>query len=172
MRRIGAGGVAALWLGLAVAAAAADPPAAKDRKESPGWWSGLFGGKPKDEPKPAAAPVKTVADKAAEEAMLRRAYLRRLAVCDRLRDVARDIDNAALYDEADRLQEIAWKLYTDQSSKLFGVASVGVTPDDPEAVEAPKSAGAALRQASPGGPLPPRLRSGMSPSTTPREGER
>jgi len=171
MRRFGPGGVAALWLGLAVAPALAGPPEARgEEKEQTSWWSGLFGGK-KAEPKPAADPAKTVADKAAEQDRLMRAFLRRSAVCDRLRDIARDPDrpNPALEEQADRLEQLAWKLYTERSGKVLGVAAVGKTAADLEATDATVDTAEALRGAAPGGPAP---RARATPGRATREDER
>lgn len=137
MRRFGAGGVAALWLGLAVAPALAGPPAGWGAREKEkdtgkgqaGWWSGLFGGK---KPEANPAPVKTVADKAAEEAALRRAFMRRLAVCQELREVAVHTKSSSLEEEVDRLEEMAWRLYAERSGKVLGVAAAAAAADHPE----------------------------------------
>lgn len=88
-----------------------------------------------------------------------KAYLRRLAVCDRLRDIALETNDTALSEEAGRLDEMAWTLYHEQSNRLLGVKSMAM---EPEAV----AEGAALpdpgkaRKASGGSALPPRVWSG------------
>ena len=70
------------------------------------------------------------AERSLEQERLRNAYLRRQAVCDRLLDVAEQTNNTALKEEAERLDDLAWKLYQEQSTRLLS-SSTGVDPDRP-----------------------------------------
>ena len=159
MRRFPAGALAALCLAAAVASAQAPASkASKASKEEPSWWDGLFGGKPKAEPKkPTGDGTKSVADKNSEHDKVWRAYFRRLAVCNRLREVALETNNESLEDEANRLEAMAWRLYSEQSSKLLGVAAVGMDAEPEAGADRPGASAAGKAQ---GGALPPRLRSG------------
>jgi hypothetical protein len=138
MRRVGAATVAVL-LGLALAASAAraQPPAGTTgAADQGGWWGALFGGKPKTEPAAAPAPrpleAKSPSRNAAELNRLRECYMRRQDVCDRLRKIALQTDNAALDEEAKRLDDRAWKIFMEKSAPLMGRANV--TPADLEPV--------------------------------------
>jgi hypothetical protein len=178
MRIWGLAGLTAL--GLAASLATAQPPRGKPATtnvEQPGWWSGLFGGKPKEEAKkPAtpAVPTMTTEAKIAEHERLVKAYQRREAVCDRLREIALETNDAALEEEAKRLLEMAMELYRQRSSKLLGVASLKMEDEKPEPEKPARYSAASLRN----GPLPPRLRnSSLEPesyhrSAGVREGER
>jgi hypothetical protein len=101
--------------------------------QSAAWWDVWFA---PAGPKPAA--VKPVADgeKAvisaptgveASAAVRRReqaAYLRRQAVCDRLRQVAVQSGDDALYQQAQDLEDRAWALYQDRTAGLPGGSSL------------------------------------------------
>ena len=89
--------------------------------------------------------------RAAELDRLQRAYQRREAVCDRLKEIALATNDAALELEANRLLDLAMKLYEERSNRLLGVASMKME-------EVPAAAPKPGRT----GPLPPRLRSGGS----------
>jgi hypothetical protein len=127
MRRVGSWGVAAaLIVGLGAAVAAADD-ANGDSKAAPvksGWWSGLFGDKPKPHAKadkkaevePAALP--NGAEIAIVEQRQRNAALRRVQVCDRLRQVAVQTGNADLERQVDEMEARAWEVYRQQTAHL------------------------------------------------------
>jgi hypothetical protein len=122
MRRLGAGVLAAALLGGVVCGARAQEPAG-DGKGS--WWSGLFGGdKPKgvrvedhtSGPRPAGpSPTERAARDQKREL---NAYLRRMQVCDRLRQIAYDTNDAELERQADELEEQARLVYERATSRL------------------------------------------------------
>jgi hypothetical protein len=128
-RRLVWGWGAALLIGLATAGAAL--AGSKDDAAKPadtGWFSGWFGGKPaeppakkKDKPEPKEpAPVKPTPDRRAarnhEEAVL----LRRLAVCDKLKQVALQTGDGELDRQADQLDARAWEVYNQRVANLPG----------------------------------------------------
>lgn len=174
MRIPGAGRLAVLGLGVAVSVAGAQSAGkykAKPTEQTSSWWKSWFGSK-SDEPKvtdrPPIAPIgPTVADKDAELDRLMRAYWRRQEVCDRLRDIALQASDDKLYEEAGRLEDLAWRLHQSKSSRLFGTP-VATADDPPEPPE--ESTLDVLKRAAPAGNLPPRLRHGarMEPATANR----
>lgn len=173
MRIPGARRLAALGLVVLVAAAGAQTPGTMaEPANGPRWWNRLFGSPPPPPaPKQAAGPG-TMADRAAEQDKLMKAYLRRLDVCDRIRDVAHEANNPRLFEEASRLEEMAWKLYQSRSSRLLGV-SIATADEEPlEPARPEPTTLEVLKAASPGGPLPPRLRSGghLAPASADRKG--
>jgi hypothetical protein len=137
-------------------------------EQTSGWWKSWFGSK--DDPKPADRPPPgpTVADKHAELERLMRAYWRRQEVCDRLRDIALQANDDKLYEEAGRLEEMAWRLHQTKSGKLLGMPVTAAADDPPEPPE--ESTLDVLKRAAPAGALPPRLRDGgkMEPATANR----
>ncbi len=172
MRIPGAGRLAVLGLGVAVSLACAQSPAkfkAEPTESTSSWWQNWFGSK-KEQPKPTEAiPVApTVEDKHAKLERLMKAYLRRQEVCDRLRDIALQNNDDKLYEEANRLEELAWRLHQTKSSQILGTA-MAATEDLPDA-ESESTLEVLKRAASTGkGSLPPRLdRSGMEPAAANR----
>lgn len=159
MRIPGAGCLAVLSLGLATTMLSAQAPAAKyapkANETTSSWWSNWFGGS-KEAPKPAptTTPTLTVADRATELDRLMRAYWRRQEICDRLRDIALQTSDNALYEEANRLEEMAWRLHQQRSSKLLGVP---VASAEEETGDVEQSTVEVLKNATRGGQLPPRL---------------
>jgi hypothetical protein len=128
-RRLVWGWGVALLIGLGTAGAALAGPKDDDaaKPSDGGWFSGWFGGKPaepakkKDKPDPKdAAPVKPAPDRRAarnrEEAVL----LRRLAVCDKLKQVALQNGDAELERQADQLDARAWEVYNQRIANLPG----------------------------------------------------
>ncbi len=123
MRRMGAGGVAAaLIVGLAAAVAAAGDI---DAKPAPrGILAGWFGDKAKDkeektmpaEEKPA--PLNTPEMAGIEQQRQMNAYLRRVEVCLRLRQIAEQTGNADLQRQAEELDARAWEVYRRQTAHL------------------------------------------------------
>lgn len=111
------GGLAALVLGVAVGAAMAQQPS--------GWLPTWLGGKSAVKPmdKPDTTPDKMEVRKHEREALMN-AYLRRMSVCIRLRQVAFDTNNSTLEQEADRLEDLAKSLYQQRSGQSLaeGVA--------------------------------------------------
>jgi hypothetical protein len=159
MRRVGAGTVAALlWLGLVVPVAPAQSTSIKPEMvgEEGSWWSSLFTSKPKPDPKKAERATAANANRSREQERLRNAYLRRQAVCDRLLDIAEQTNNTTLKEEAERLDELAWKLYQEQSTRLANGAS-----DPPEPPPQRKSA-----------PAKGKFRGGEGALSEPKEEER
>ncbi|MER3415623.1 MAG: hypothetical protein C4297_05350 [Gemmataceae bacterium] len=110
------------------------------------WWWPFSSGTEKSKkaaPKPAAQakkqePQEPTASSAttAEKRNLTQAqadYLRRLAVCDRLREVALDLGDESLHEQADLLEQRAWVLYErrTEASRFYDLA--GRTPSAPRA---------------------------------------
>ncbi len=169
MRIVAAGCLAALGLGLAVSACSAQEPERLRYSPKPAdlsWLTKWFGGGseeiiPKSSPPdPKQPPPMTVAQRAAERDRLEKAYLRRLDVCDRLRDIAQETNDTRLIEQANRLEELAWRLYQTRSNKLLGVASTAGGDEEPASGKAEPTTAEVLMKAKPGGALPPRLRQG------------
>jgi hypothetical protein len=107
-------------------------PAAKQNS----WFGGWFGSKPK----PAATPAKgdkaksdktdakgkdatargaaVVDTAAAVRAREEAAYLRRLEVCDRIREIAESTNDEKLYSLATELSQRVWDVYTQRTAHL------------------------------------------------------
>ena len=132
----------------------------KDLAETPPFWSTWFGGDkpaklegqiPKDEKAKGAVapePATTVADKSEQVQRLNNAFARRQAVIDKLREIALETNNPALGDEALRLEEMAQKVFQQESGRVFGVATVVPQPDSLDQ----GNGGQAIRAASPAAP--------------------
>jgi hypothetical protein len=140
MRKLGVKWAAlALLLGLAWPVLAADPDEAKPKApgDSGSWWSNWFGGKDKKpDPKtvPAdAGPVVSVvapADRAANDREREEnAYFRRMAVCDRLMQLAVQNNDQQQQSRIEQLKERVWDIYENRTKHLAG------TPMAPEADE-------------------------------------
>ena len=123
MRKLRRAGLAALVLGVAVSAAAAQKPA-----EPSSWWPSFWGdAKPKakaDDQKGAPR-----VNRASTYARLEKDWERRKEVCDRLREIALETNDTKLEEEAVRLDVAAWKLFQARSDRLL---SDGVH-DEPKA---------------------------------------
>ena len=106
----------ALALGAVVGVAGAQQPG--------GWLPEWLGGKPALTPadKPDLRPDK-MAKREKDKAVLERALLRRQAVCLKLKQIALDSGNTTLYDEAERLDALAWELHQQRSGQLLGAGS-------------------------------------------------
>jgi hypothetical protein len=134
MRRVGFGGMAAaLIVGLGLTVAAAEEPQG-DSKSAPaksGWWSGWFGDKaPSAKPKAKfkgeknapvedrPAPSNPAESAATEQKRQMNAYLRRVEVCLRLRQVAEQTGNADLQRQAEEMDARAWEIYRRQTAQL------------------------------------------------------
>lgn len=127
MRGLRRGGLALLGLALAVSVGVAQQPG--DRPgPAPGWWKGWFGGKPgaaDGKPSAVRGQVQSRPAEAGPGREFKRhldTVMRRIGVCDRLRDLAREANDPTLLQEADRLEELAWKVYERQAGHLFGNA--------------------------------------------------
>jgi hypothetical protein len=153
-------GIVAVWLGLAVAPVPAqssdDPaPAKQENHYAPqkgAWWTDLFGtGKPKLEgkadPHLSAAepgtPNRSPGMRGAQMDRLMRVLFRRLEVCDRLRDVALETNDARLLGEVEQLETMVWSLHDQQCRRLGVVPGLGSSDG--------RSATSALQANSPGG---------------------
>ena len=137
----------------------------KDLEENPPFWSTWFGGsdkpvKPKAEtPKGNKAkvavapepPAMTPVDKVEQYQRLSNAFARRQAVIDKLREIALETNDASLGDEALRLEEMAQKVFQQESSRISGVATAVPKPDALDQGNALRDSGEAIRGASPGG---------------------
>ncbi len=133
MRRLGAGVLAAALLGAAWSTVAAqDGSGAQDTEkvDRAPWRRGTSSVKPKFAPTPAKkeAPVKPsgpspIQRNAEEQAHQRNALLRRLQVCNRLRQVAQEKGDADLEKRADDLEAQAWNIYQQQAVRLGLTAS-------------------------------------------------
>ena len=120
LRRLG-GAAVALVLGLTVSVHAADddtpPPPAKNK-----FLGGRFG-RPKDDkatptpPKDAAGIVRSPASDALEADRVKefQDYMRRLEVCDRLKEIAERTNNKDLDRQAQMLTERAFQVYMQRS---------------------------------------------------------
>jgi hypothetical protein len=126
MRIWSRGWLAALGLGLAAGLAGAQQPGTTvPAAESGSWWSGLFGSRAqpkKDQPSPIVQPPPE--QRARDHDREMNAYLRRLAVIDRLREVALETNDSTLTEEANRLNDLAWRVYQQHAAKLLGTAPV------------------------------------------------
>jgi len=152
MHRLRAWGIApALLLGLAAAAAAAEP----DAGARPVYGSGdgllvnLFGGGHKAEPKadvkatdragdkgPTAANAPPTPSPAQARATFEREQqilLRRQKVCDQLRQIALEGGNADLERQADELDERAFAVFQQRTAGLAAVAGRKPAADRPQA---------------------------------------
>lgn len=132
MRRLGCWKLQATLLaafGLACTAAAsetgdADAKAA-DKDTSPGWLQWLTPGSKKPDKKPvvkagedAAKKADVAEDAAGERAREMAAYLRRVAVCDRLMEVAAERHDDALLKQAEELSNRAYEVYSRRVAHL------------------------------------------------------
>jgi hypothetical protein len=96
--------------GLANAACAADPPDAARSSWLPSWPFGKKETKPPmpaQKPVPSASPSKEKAD-----------WLRRVAVCDRLRAIAAQTNDNELARKADLLDQRVWEVYRQRTATL------------------------------------------------------
>src|SRR5262249_30928838 len=110
---------ALLGLGLLASAGQAQPPGDKagPPAEAESRWGRWVrgGGREKDDEKKLTADAERSAaasagQRALDKDLAMKAYLRRLAVCDRLREIARDTNDQALVDEVERLESAAWRI--------------------------------------------------------------
>src|SRR5262245_8508992 len=153
-------GVALLGLLAAAAVASAQPPKSKAMPE--GWWRDLFGpSKPKDEPiKPDAKPTPPMPDQSAELTRLQKALDRRQEVCLKLIEIAQATNDPALEAEAQRLDQLAFRIYQEQSARLQGGRARMPEADEPEPLRIRSSPPARPNQARPGTLDPSRLGEG------------
>jgi hypothetical protein len=68
--------------------------------------------------KTTAKPGSTRSAWAKEHDRLMKAYTRRMAVCDRLANIARETGDDRLQREAESLNALAWKIYEDRATQL------------------------------------------------------
>jgi hypothetical protein len=115
--------VSALVVGLAATVALAQE---KEGPKPTGLWARWFGKSKAEEKKSAAeadAPLGPVVRPAVvDQEKCMRAFLRRQAVCDRLRDIARQTNDADLERQAEELEQRAWDVYQKQTCQLPGEA--------------------------------------------------
>lgn len=147
MRRFGAWGLtAALATGAGVAAGiAADPPVPPSSTAKP-WYGRLLGDSEPGQPPateratPARPPIPTapLAPEVVADALQAEqdAYLRRLEVCTKLRQLALESNDEAMLQQADTLERQATALYHGRVAR-FGVKSIRPTRNDAEARTAP-----------------------------------
>ena len=91
-----------------------------------GWWHLLWGSStPKPAPKPEKEAAKSEKPKvsALEQAMIIRnreeaALHRRWRVCDRMRQIALELQDKQLEQQADQLNERAWQIYVQRTSQF------------------------------------------------------
>jgi hypothetical protein len=148
----------------------------KDLAETPPFWSTWFGESEKpmklvgevpkgEKDKGAVAPEPpppTVADKNEQYQRLSNAFARRQAVIDKLREIAMETNDAALGDEALRLEEMAQRVFKRETGRLSGIATAVPQPDALDR----GNGGQAIRGAAPAG-QPSRNR-GMTPESLER----
>jgi hypothetical protein len=132
MRRVGSWGLtAALIVGLGGAVVTAGGPDSDAKAPPKGIFSSWFGDKPKPPAKTDKKPVEVKPDMmpnapdltAGEQKRQMEAFMRRMAVCDRLRQVALQSDNEALMRQADELEMRAQELYRQKIANLPQVAA-------------------------------------------------
>jgi hypothetical protein len=151
MHRLGAWGGPAAVLTAAVAlgvwtgdAPAQPPPMSGKPGEAPGLFGKMFGVPAKPAPKREATPRGEAArqsDAQLQEELA--AYYRRLAVCDRMREIAQESSDEALRAKAEGLEAQAFTLYQQRIAHL--PASRVDKPRDPEATLDGKLGGDAAR---------------------------
>lgn len=146
--------VAALFIGLTIGASApaADPkePAKNDSKSTSSWLPSWLGGKKEDEKKPAersdksskktaATEKETAAEDAAAKARAKELanYLRRVAVCDQLEQVALDSRDDELQRQVEQLKDRVW---TNCSQRMASIPAAGPTSDSDDAIPKNKKA--------------------------------
>jgi hypothetical protein len=132
MRKLGSWGTAALIVGLGMTVARAEEPQGDSRPTAArnSWWSGWFGDKPAAKPKDRGkeekaspsedkpAPPNPSESAAVEQKRQMNAYLRRVEVCLRLRQIAEDTGNAELQRQAEEMDARAWEIYRQQTARL------------------------------------------------------
>ncbi len=130
MRTLPIAAVGLLLLGQG--AAHADPPAPSGQGNS--WWPPNWFAKPA--PKPAEPPPTARVDDRAKlpppagpvlvsREVEEKAWLRRWAVCDRIRQIAADTGDEALQRRADLLVHRAWNLYQQRTAGLESGSRAG-----------------------------------------------
>jgi hypothetical protein len=143
--------MAAALLGAAVSAARAqDAKGIDDAQSKPSRWAPMFSSgadkdklKPEDKAKVADASSATASiERTAKE--LRRhenALLRRMQVCDRLRQIAQDTNDEELERQADELEDLARAAYQRHAQRLgVGAVAEGARDKEPDkAAAAPKA---------------------------------
>jgi len=111
--------VGAALLALATAAGtlrAADPPS--DIQTKPSWLKRNLGIGP-DAPQPAPGPRRDLAAEAVSaRAAAEETLDRRQRVCDELRRIAADTNNNELFTRADKLEQMAFEVYKQQTAHL------------------------------------------------------
>jgi hypothetical protein len=133
----------ALAAGLAPAAAAGDAVGYPDRGAAAFHrWNGGPAEKPKPPPPPppvsAMAKARANDTAAAVRAQEEANFLRRMAVCDRLRQVALETGDDSLERQADDLQAKAESVYKERTARGAG-GKVRIADPEPQASAAPKS---------------------------------
>jgi hypothetical protein len=142
MRALGWGAIAALTLLAGAAVAAAQPPASKAMPG--GWWNDLFGpAKPKEPTKDEAKAPKPPSpeQRQVEYDRLLKALQRRQEVCTRLREIGIETQNAALLQEAERLDDLAFRIFKQQSDPLLGIQSRRTLEENEEELLRPSGQG-------------------------------
>ena len=143
MRKLGVWGLAAsLAVGLASQEVRADD--GEKEKPSSSWsiwpWKWGKGDAPAEKKADADAAAKKAAEdgKAREERLLqqeyraREDYLRRQAVCDRLKELATQLQDARLERKAEELFERAWEVYRKRSAQLKAQGTAAADEPKPE----------------------------------------
>jgi hypothetical protein len=160
----------ALLAGLAAAAAAQEPaPPSPPPPSGSSWLPNLWPfGQPQRPPAPAPAPKTPPVDSAAtQRARELAAWQRRVAVCFRLREIARQTNDDDLERRAEQLQDQAFAIYTQRIALLLAdsyfqsdeqalTERLNAGPGDGRLVggSAPRPGGSAFSQASPRGGRP------------------
>jgi hypothetical protein len=158
MRRLG-WGLAVLGLAAAVAVAPAQGTKYRPGQDN-GLLKDLFGSsapKPdektdskKDDKASPGTKTTTRQEQARQHDRLMKTYLRRQAVCDRLEEIARETGNEKLREEAERLHDMAWKLYQEGAGKLQTVTAEREAQAEKKAAPRP-ARGPATSRLRPGG---------------------
>jgi hypothetical protein len=162
--------VATLLVASCTLANAQEGPTPKDAAADNGgnWFTRLFsvGGKPDTDKAPAAetkkSPPPVVESLATKRDREEKALNRRNAVCLRLREIAVQTNDMALYNQVDDLEQQAWKIYQQRT----GVVPANDSRFDEQILEKHLSSGAAAAQPASGA-----VRNISSSTTGGREGQ-
>jgi hypothetical protein len=158
-------GIVAVWLGLAACPVLAQAPsdASPDKPAAPShyspqrgaWWTNIFGTAPppklETEGKPdprlggqdQGTPNRSPGSRATQARRLEEEFMRRLEVCDRLKEIAMKNDDKKLLTEAEQLETLAWTTHEQQCRRLGLMVAPSATDG--------RSAASTLQSASPGG---------------------
>jgi hypothetical protein len=143
MHRPRAWGILVVLAGLGAAARASDPdegPPVDKGNTAYHRWNGGSTERPKPPPPPPAPSAKAKAQDTAAALLAQEEanFLRRQAVCDKLRRLALETGDDSLDKQADELEQKAQSVYKLRTARLHG-GKVVIDDPEPQAAVAPKS---------------------------------